>query len=29
MDALGEKPKGLRGIAALFDDMERKALFRK
>ena len=29
MDATSEKPKGLRGIAALFDDMERKDLFRK
>jgi len=29
MDASSEKPKGLRGIAALFDDMERKDLFRK
>lgn len=29
MDASDEKPKGPRGIAALFDDMERKALFRK
>jgi hypothetical protein len=29
MDASNEKPNGLRGIAALFDDMERKALFRK
>jgi hypothetical protein len=29
MDASEEKSKGLRGIAALFDDMERKALFRK
>jgi hypothetical protein len=29
MDASSEKPKSLRGIAALFDDMERKDLFRK
>ncbi len=29
MSASSEKPKGLRGIAALFDDMERKDLFRK
>lgn len=29
MDATSEKPKGPRGIAALFDDMERKDLFRK
>jgi hypothetical protein len=29
MDASSEKPKNLRGIAALFDDMERKDLFRK
>ncbi len=30
MDAASEKPpKGLRGIAALFDDMERKDIFRK
>jgi hypothetical protein len=29
MDATSEKPKGLRGIAALFNDVERKDLFRK
>ena len=29
MDASSEKPKSLRGIAALFDDMERKDFFRK
>jgi len=29
MDASSEKPKSLRGIADLFDDMERKDLFRK
>ncbi|MGA2403437.1 MAG: hypothetical protein ABSG91_17310 [Syntrophobacteraceae bacterium] len=29
MDAASEKPKGLPGIAALFDDMERKDIFRK
>ncbi len=29
MDSSSEKPKGLRGIAALFDDRERKDLFRK
>ncbi len=29
MNAASEKSKGLRGIAALFDDMERKDLFRK
>jgi len=29
MDSASEKPKGLRGIAALYDDKERKDLFRK
>jgi len=29
MNVASEKTKGLRGIAALFDDMERKNLFRK
>ena len=29
MDASSAKPKGLQGVAALFDDIERKDLFRK